>query len=202
MIGILNYNMGNLLSVKNSLDFLKIPNKFVNSPQEGESCDKLILPGVGAFGEAMYQLKLLGFDRFIKAFAKRGKPLLGLCLGMQLLLESSEEQGYFEGLGLVKGKVLSFVGKIGSLPIPHVGWNDIDIIRESDLLVGLEKNISCCFVHSFYCDFKNKKNIVGVTNYGFGFSSIFVSENIMGCQFHPEKSQQDGLAILKNFNEL
>lgn len=194
--------MGNLQSVKNSLDFLKISNKIINSPMEGKVCNKLILPGVGAFGEAMNQLKTLGFDKFIKESVKKGKPLLGLCLGMQLLMDSSEEHGYHPGLGLIKGGVYPFQGKIKNLPIPHVGWNDLTKKKESKLLKDVDDNASLYFVHSFYCDLSDKSQVVATTDYGFDFDSMFEYENIFGCQFHPEKSQKNGLNILKNFSEI
>lgn len=202
MIGIIDYKMCNLQSVKNSLDYLNIPNKFVDSPSEIKSCDKLILPGVGAFGLAMERLDKIGFTKQIKEFARKGRPLLGICLGMQLLMESSQEHGHHLGLGLIKGGVFDFKTKIKNLPIPHVGWNNINKKRESSLLKGVENGASFYFVHSFYCDLTNKKEVVTTTDYGFDFDSILESKNIYGCQFHPEKSQQDGLRILKNFNEI
>lgn len=203
MNGIINYGMGNLQSVKNSLDYLGIKNKFVNDPLDIQDCDKLILPGVGAFGMAMEKLKSLKFIPYIKEFASLGKPILGLCLGMQLLLDSSEEYGKHTGLGFISGKALSFVGKVGNLAVPHVGWNDIKIMNsKSKLLEGVGNDASCYFVHSFYCSLVNKDETVAVTNYGFEFSSVIESKNIFGCQFHPEKSQVAGLKILKNFDNI
>ncbi|MCX6762605.1 MAG: imidazole glycerol phosphate synthase subunit HisH [Candidatus Moranbacteria bacterium] len=202
MIGIINYGMGNLQSVKNSLDYLHIPNKFVNLSPEMSSCDKLILPGVGAFGLAMKQLSELKFIEPIKEFVASGKPLLGICLGMQLLLDSSEEHGNNAGLGLIRGQVLSFKEKIANLPIPHVGWNDIFFKKESKLLNNVEDGASCYFVHSFYCDLTDKKEVASTTDYGFNFDSSIESGNIFGCQFHPEKSQRVGLAILENFSKI
>lgn len=202
MIGIIDIKMCNLRSVKNSLDYLNISNKFINFPKGISDCDKLILPGVGAFGTAMEKLNKNGFTKRINKFAKDGKPILGICLGMQLLMESSEEHGHHLGLGLIKGRVLDFNGKIKNLPIPHIGWNDVVKKGESKILRDIDKVNSFYFVHSFYCDLLNKKEVVGTTDYGFGFDSVLESRNIFGCQFHPEKSQRAGLIILKNFSKI
>lgn len=202
MIGIINYKMGNLQSVKNSLDYLHIPNKIVNLPSEIIDCDKLILPGVGAFDLAMKQLSELNFVDPIRDFVALGKPLLGICLGMQLLLDYSEEHGHNLGLGLIKGKVLPFEGKIKNLSIPHVGWNDIVKRGESGLLQNIEDGANCYFVHSFYCDLDDKMGVSSITNYGFDFDSSIESNNVYGCQFHPEKSQHIGLTILENFSKI
>jgi imidazole glycerol-phosphate synthase subunit HisH len=202
MIGILDYKMGNLQSIKNSLDYLNIPNRFIDYPNEILNCDKLILPGVGAFGLAMKRLDELGFIEPIKEFVFLGKPLLGICLGMQLLLDSSEEHGHHLGLGLVKGRVLPFKEKISNLPIPHIGWNDISKKKESKLLTNIENKASFYFVHSFYCDLTDKKAVAATTDYGFDFDSVIESGNIYGCQFHPEKSQKNGMVILENFSEI
>lgn len=202
MIGILNYKMGNLQSIKNSLDYLGIPSRIVDSPAETIECDQLILPGVGAFGLAMQQLHELDLVEPIKKIIEEGRPLLGICLGMQLLLESSEEHGHHEGLGLIKGRVLPFEGAIDGLPIPHVGWNNISKKKESAILKNIGDSDSFYFVHSFYCDLVDKNEVVATTDYGFDFDSIIQSGNIIGCQFHPEKSQRAGLSILVNFSKM
>lgn len=202
MLGILNYKMGNLQSVKNSLDYLHISSKFINHPSEIADCDKLILPGVGAFGLAMEQLKELKLLDPLKKFVASGHPLLGICLGMQLLLESSEEHGFHTGLAFIRGRVLPFREKIKELPIPHVGWNNIAKKKESQLLKNIENETSFYFVHSFYCDLVDKKEVAATTDYGFDFDSVIEVGNIFGCQFHPEKSQHLGLKILENFNRI
>lgn len=202
MIGIINYGAGNLQSVKNSLDYLRIPNKIINDPSKVKNCDKVILPGVGAFGSAMKKLSDLGFAEKIKAFAGSGKPVLGICLGMQLLMETSEEQGIHSGLGLIKGKVLSFSEKIKKLPIPHMGWNEIYKSKKTLLLKDIEDGSCFYFVHGFYCQPKDKKNIAAYTDYGIKFAAVISSKNVLGCQFHPEKSQAVGLKLLENFNKL
>ena len=201
-IGIINYGVGNLTSVKNSLDFLKIPNAFITAPKEIKKFDKIILPGVGAFGAAMEKLDKLGFAGEIKKFAASGKPILGICLGMQLLFDESSEHGHHKGLGLIKGRVLPFSEKVTKLPIPLVGWNSITKNGESPLLMGINSSSSFYFVHSFYCEPKEKSVIAASSDYGIKFASIIHKNNIFGCQFHPEKSQAAGLQILKNFSNI
>jgi len=203
MIAVVDYNMGNLRSVQNA--FLKIGKEvtIVSDPNEIQKYDKLILPGVGAFGDAMEHLKQNGMDEVIKAFAKSGKPLLGICLGMQLLLESSDEFGAKEGLGLIPGKVRKFdTNKFKTtLKVPHMGWNELFVKKHSPLFNGLEDEIYLYFVHSYHaiCD---EKYTIGETEYGYPFTSAINRENIYGFQPHPEKSHDNGLKILKNFTEL
>ena len=202
MIGIVNYGIGNLQSVKNSLDFLNIPNAIINKPEEINNFDKIILPGVGAFGAAMEKLNSLGFAGEIKKFASENKPILGICLGMQLLFDEGYEHGRHKGLGLVEGKVLPFNEKVKDLPLPQIGWNNITKENISPLLENVESNSSFYFVHSFYCEPEEKDIVVANSDYGIKFASIIHKKNIFGCQFHPEKSQSAGLQILKNFNDL
>jgi len=202
MIGIVNYGIGNLQSVKNSLDFLNIPNAIINKPEEINNFDKIILPGVGAFGAAMEKLNSLGFAGEIKKFASENKPILGICLGMQLLFDEGYEHGRHKGLGLVEGKVLPFNEKVKDLPLPQIGWNNITKENISPLLENVESNSSFYFVHSFYCEPEEKYIVAANSDYGIKFASIIHKKNIFGCQFHPEKSQSAGLQILKNFNDL
>ncbi len=202
MIGIINYGMGNLQSVKNSLDFLGIPNIFVNKPQEIDQCDKIILPGVGAFGSAMEKLDKLGFSKTIRDSARRKKPILGICLGMQLLFEESEEYGFHSGLGLIKGQVLPLKKEVKKIPVPHVGWNNIHKNKDSVLLQDIKDDSCFYFVHSFYCQPNDKSITIAGTDYGIKFTVAIEKGNVFGCQFHPEKSQAYGLKLLKNFQEL
>ncbi|MBI2676554.1 MAG: imidazole glycerol phosphate synthase subunit HisH [Candidatus Yanofskybacteria bacterium] len=202
MIGIINYGVGNLTSVKNSLDFLNIPNAVTDRPEEINNFDKIILPGVGAFGAAMEKLNNFGFADKIKNFANAGKPVLGICLGMQLLFDESREYGHHKGLGLIKGRVLPFSEKVKSLPLPQIGWNNITKENASPLLENIEDNSSFYFVHSFYCKPKNQDLVTASSDYGIKFAAVIHEKNIFGCQFHPEKSQSAGLQILKNFNDL
>lgn len=201
-IGIINYGAGNLISVKNSLDYLNIPNAIVDKPGDIKSFDKIILPGVGAFGPAMEKLNNSGFADEIKNFAKKGKPILGICLGMQLLFEKSEEHGTHKGLGLIKGEVLPFSKKVKDLPLPLVGWDDIVKEKSSPLLENIETGASFYFVHSFYCQPANPEIIAASADYEIKFAAIVHQDNIFGCQFHPEKSQSAGLKILKNFSNI
>ncbi len=203
MIAVVDYNMGNLRSVQNA--FLKMGKEvtIVSDPKEIQKYDKLILPGVGAFGDAMEHLKQNGMDEAIKIFANSGKPLLGICLGMQLLLESSDEFGAHEGLGLIPGIVRKFdTSKFKTpLKVPHMGWNELFVKKQSSLFKGLEDEIYLYFVHSFHaiCD---EQYIIGETEYGYPFASAINKDNIYGFQPHPEKSHDNGLKILKNFTEL
>ena len=203
MIAVVNYNMGNLRSVENA--FLKLGEKvtIVSDPDKLKNFDKLILPGVGAFGDAMEHLKENGMDEAIKNYANSGKSLLGICLGMQLLLESSDEFGEHKGLGLIPGIVRKFdTSKFKTpLKVPHMGWNELFVQSDSPIFKALPKEIYLYFVHSFHaiCD---DKYTIGKTEYGYTFASAVNRDNIYGLQPHPEKSHQNGLKILKNFMEL
>ena len=201
-IGIINYGVGNLQSVKNSLDHLHIPNIIVNKPNEIDKCAKIILPGVGAFNPAITKLDKLLFSKRIKEFAKKQRPILGICLGMQLLFQESTEHGRHKGLGLVKGKVLPFSAKVKKLPLHLIGWNTIIKQRNSAILEGIEDNSSFYFVHGFYCQPTEESVTIASSDYGIKFSAIVQYKNIFGCQFHPEKSQASGLKILENFHNL
>ncbi len=202
MIAIIDYNMGNLRSVENAFDKLGTKTQIINDPDALKSFDKIILPGVGAYGDAMAHLKQSGMQEAITEFAKSGKPLLGVCLGMQLLFESSQEFGTHAGLGLIEGEVKGFdTSKFHTpLKVPHMGWNDIRV-KASPLFRGLEKSFYLYFVHSFHvlCD---AQYIIGSTHYGYDFPAAVQKENIYGLQPHPEKSHENGLKILQNFTEL
>ncbi|RYE53867.1 MAG: imidazole glycerol phosphate synthase subunit HisH [Sphingobacteriales bacterium] len=201
MIGIINYGMGNLASVRNALDHLSITCKIVSSPAELRDMDKIILPGVGAFGMAMENLDSTGFSEEIRELVLvKKKPLLGICLGMQLLLQRSVEHGEHNGLSIVNGDVLFFGDVISNQPIPHMGWNDVEHKKNSILYAGIEEKSSYYFVHSYYCKLSDKEDVAGSTNYGIDFDSSIEAGHIFGCQFHPEKSQKNGLNIFRNFN--
>jgi glutamine amidotransferase len=204
MIGIINYGMGNLTSVKNAIDFLQIPNKILNSAKELKEVEKAILPGVGAFGLAMENIQKMGLDEAISQFTiSQKKPLLGLCLGMQLLFESSQEHGFYNGLGLVKGSVKSLKDVVIDQPVPHMGWNDLISTETSQLLNNIPKEEQIFyFVHSFYCMAENESVVTAKVKYELEFDVVIEQGNIFGCQFHPEKSQQSGLKLLSNFCNL
>ncbi|MBN2815854.1 MAG: imidazole glycerol phosphate synthase subunit HisH [Campylobacterales bacterium] len=203
MIGIVDYNMGNLASVQNA--FLKLGTQTVveSNPEKFADYDKLILPGVGAFGDAMEHLRERKMIDSIKAFAASGKPVLGICLGMQLLFESSEEFGEHEGLGLIEGHVQAFDESefAEKLKVPHMGWNRM-FTKEHPLFIGLDKEHYLYFVHSFHVVCKNKEDVIGETDYGYMFTSAVAHNNVMGIQPHPEKSHENGLKILENFINL
>lgn len=199
MIGIIDYNMGNLASVYNACCFLNKKASIVKNPDDFKKYDRLILPGVGAFGDAIEHLNTTGIKEAIYEFAKSGKPMIGICLGMQLLFEKSYEFGEHQGLGLIDGEVKKFdkTKMSKDSKIPHIGWNTIDTHNDHTLFKGLN-NPYLYFVHSYHA-VTNKKNIIGTTKYGYEFVSAVHKDNIYGFQPHPEKSHNNGLKILKNF---
>ncbi|PRM98538.1 imidazole glycerol phosphate synthase subunit HisH [Aliarcobacter cryaerophilus] len=201
MLGIIDYNMGNLASVYNACSKFTKDLKIVKNADDLKNLDKIILPGVGAYKDAMQHLENSVLKDAILDFANSKKPLLGICLGMQLLFESSEEFGYTKGLGLIEGKVVKFdKSKMSSdLKIPHMGWNKIEN-KENQLFKDL-KNPYLYFVHSYHI-ITDDKNIIGKTNYGYEFASAVNKDNIFGFQPHPEKSHNNGLKILENFINL
>jgi len=203
MIAIVDYNMGNLASVKNAFAKLGKETVVESDPQKFKDYEKLILPGVGAFGDAMEHLKEREMIEPIRNFAKSGKPMLGICLGMQLLFESSEEFGNHEGLGLIKGKVIHFDASKFSEPlkIPHMGWNRM-FTKDHPLFNALDENHYLYFVHTYHVQCSDENDIIGVSEYGYKFTSAVAHQNIMGIQPHPEKSHENGLKILENFVKL
>jgi glutamine amidotransferase len=198
MISVIDYGAGNLLSVKKALDFLNIASVVSSKKEDIEKSDAIILPGVGAFPDAMESLNKSGLVDTIKEQAKL-KPFLGICLGMQLLFQKSFEFKECEGLGLINGEVK----KIGAegLKIPHMGWNDLKIQNNCPLLDGINEGDYVYFVHSFKA-VTDDKNINAFTIYGEKIPALVSNGNIYGAQFHPEKSSEVGLKILKNFGEL
>jgi len=203
MIALIDYNMGNLRSVKNAFEKIGSSVDIVCDADKLKNYDKIILPGVGAYKDAMDSLNSAGMKEAIVEFANSGKPLLGICLGMQLLLESSEEFGFTQGLGLVPGKVEEFdKTKFDTrLKVPHMGWNELFIQKKSPLFQGLSDEIYLYFVHSFHATCEDKYAI-GKTFYGYEFVSAVQKDNIFGFQPHPEKSHDNGLKILKNFTRI
>ena len=203
MIGIVDYNMGNLASVINAFAKIGADATLESDPTKLDQYDKLILPGVGAFGDAMAHLKENGMDEAVIDYAKTGKPLLGICLGMQLLFESSEEFGAHKGLGLIPGEVLAFNENKFDHPqkVPHMGWNELFVQEETPLFDNLKKDFYLYFVHSYHvvCD---NKYAIGKTHYGYEFVSAVQNGNIYGIQPHPEKSHKNGLTIIENFSKL
>jgi len=208
MIGIVDYNMGNLASVINAFAKVGANARVESNPAKLQEYDRLILPGVGAFGDAMENLQERGMAEAIKYYTASGKPLLGICLGMQLLFESSEEFGTTQGLGLIPGKVVAFDEEKFDHPlkVPHMGWNELfqvqnDKTTKGQLFKGLPREFYLYFVHSFHaqCD---DRYAIGKTYYGYEFVSAVQNENIYGIQPHPEKSHSNGLRIIENFANL
>jgi glutamine amidotransferase len=195
--------MGNLASVKNAFSLLGEEVVVESNPDKLSQYDKLILPGVGAYGDAMEHLQVNGMDEAVKNYAKTGNYMLGICLGMQLLFDSSEEFGSNEGLGLIPGKVVGFDTSKFSHPlkVPHMGWNRM-FTKDHPLFRDMDQEHYLYFVHSFHAVCDNTKNVIGETEYGYRFSSAVQNDNILGIQPHPEKSHKNGLTILKNFINL
>jgi imidazole glycerol-phosphate synthase subunit HisH len=197
-VAIIDYGVGNLRSVEKA--FAATGCEAVISSDESflRSVERLVLPGVGAFAACMKALEERGFDRLVRERAAVGTPLLGVCVGMQLLFEESEEFGSTRGLGLLKGSVRKFDG---DLVVPQVGWNRIHQQQPHALFEGIADGAFCYFVHSFYCEPRDEAVVVGRTEYGQRYASVVADKNICGVQFHPEKSQDVGLRMLKNFAE-
>lgn len=201
MVGILDYGMGNLMSVSNALDYLKIKNTIVEDSEKIKTLSHLIIPGVGAFPYAMDIIRSRELFDPILDFANEGNPVLGVCLGMQLLASHGEEMKKTDGLGLISGRVSKIETKYR---IPHMGWNGLKIQRDHPILRGVKKDSDVYFVHSYCFQCANQSNILTSTEYGVIFTSMIANEegNVIGAQFHPEKSQKQGLRILKNFSEM
>lgn len=203
MIAIVDYKMGNLASVKNAFHVLKQDVVVEDDPDKLHTYDKIILPGVGAYGDAMNHLKENGMDEAVKAFAQRGNPLLGICLGMQLMFDESQEFGNTKGLGLIEGEIVAFEQERFNTPlkVPHMGWNKMFTHKHSDLFTGLDESFYLYFVHSFHVK-TDEKYIMGTTQYGYDFTSAVHKDNLYGFQPHPEKSHENGLKIVQNFINL
>ncbi len=202
MIAIIDYGVGNLFSLRSSIESLGIEATVTNNAEVIKKADKLILPGVGAFRDAAWKLKESGLREVVIEEAKKGKPLLGICLGMQMLFDQSFEYGCHEGLGLISGNVIPLKDKIPeTLNVPHIGWNALSIKRQSPILKYLKDGDHVYFVHSFFVDGANP-NTTATAEYGVSVTGSVQNGNIFGCQFHPEKSGKVGLSILKAFSEL
>ena len=203
MIAIVNYNSSNLTSVKNALDFLRHDSVITSDPREIAKADKIILPGVGAFGYGMENLKKWGLEEVLtEQVIKNKKPFLGICLGMQLICKKSYEEGEFQGLGWIDGEVVRFNLEDKKLPVPHVGWNNVACNPASPIFKDTNPQQTFYFVHSYYCDVKNRDLVTGWCDYGIMFPAALQKDNIYAVQFHPEKSQTEGLEILRKFAEL
>jgi glutamine amidotransferase len=200
MIAVINYGLGNLHSVQKAVANVGGAAVVTDDAQEIMGADKVILPGVGAFADGMKGLESRGLVPVVRNVAAQGKPLLGICLGMQLLFEESEEQGHHLGLGLLAGKVVLFQDP--GVKVPQIGWNQVQIDKQSDLISGINDGEYFYFNHGYYCIPGETRDVLTRTDYGTSFASAVERETIFGVQFHPEKSQHSGLLILKNFVEL
>lgn len=201
MIAIIDYDAGNMKSVEKALDFLGAEYIVSRNEEELRKADKLILPGVGAFGDAMSKLDSYGLSAVIKELVGAGKPILGICLGLQLMFEESEETPGVRGLSLLKGKIVRFDDSFG-LKIPQIGWNSLDFPKTSKLFAGVEEGSYVYFVHSYYLKAEDEGIVAATCEYGNHVHAAVESGNIYACQFHPEKSSDVGLRILKNYIEL
>lgn len=201
MIGIIDYDAGNIKSVEKALIYLGQETVVTRDSQVLRSCDKLILPGVGSFGDAMENLHKFQLIPVIREMIEEKKPFLGICLGLQLLFESSEESPGVEGLGILKGKILRIPPKEG-LKIPHMGWNSLKLQNEGRLFRGIPQDTYVYFVHSYYLHAQEPQIVKAVTDYSVSIHASVEKDNVFACQFHPEKSSQYGLKILENFANL
>lgn len=198
MIAIVDYGMGNLRSVQKAFEFVGASAVITDQPSEVVRAERVVLPGVGAFGDAMRNLKAAGLiDPIVKAISD-GRPFLGICLGLQLMFSESEEMGHHRGLDVVPGRVVRFPD---GERIPQIGWNQIHIRRDTPLLAGVPDGAFFYFVHSYYVAPDRDSDAVATTDYGIDYTSIAGNGRAFGVQFHPEKSQDAGLKLLKNFAE-
>jgi glutamine amidotransferase len=191
---------GNLRSVQKALETVGASVERTDDPRKVLSGKRVVLPGVGAFGDFTSGLRSRGLEEAVKDVASRGVPLLGICVGMQALFDVGEEMGEYVGLGLLAGKVVRFAESL-AVKIPHTGWNEVEVEKESPLLNGIISGAFVYFNHSYYCQPWNSNDVIGVTDYGLKYACVVQRGNVFGVQFHPEKSQGVGLQILKNFLE-
>ena len=202
MVAIVDYGVGNLFSLTSSLAAIGAEVVVTNDSKVLKNADQIILPGVGAFEDAAKKLRRCGLDKIIVELAQKGKPIMGICLGMQMLFEKSYEYGEHKGLGLIKGDVVPMKGVIpDNLKIPHIGWNPLIFKRISPLFCNIQDGDCVYFVHSYYA--ANCENaVIATAEYGNELTAAVQNKNVFGCQFHPEKSGKVGLAILKAFTEM
>ncbi len=202
MVAIIDYGVGNLFSLVSSLKKIGADAEITSDKQKIENADRIILPGVGAFADAIAKLRESGLDDLVISQAKLGKPVMGICLGMQMLFEKSYEFGEHNGLGLISGEVVPMKGAIpDTLKIPHIGWNALKFKQDNELFKYINNGDCVYFVHSFYAENCNS-SLIATAEYGRELTAAVASGNIYGCQFHPEKSGEVGLKILKAFCEL
>jgi len=195
-VAIIDYGVGNLRSVEKAFAAVGVDALVTSDKQTLRNAERLVLPGVGAFGACMRELKRTGLDELVLDRVEQGTPLLGVCVGMQMLFEESSEFGRTRGLGILKGSVQRFSAELN---VPHVGWNQVSQKSSDPLFEGVLPDSFFYFVHSYYCEPSDPDVMVGQTDYGVSFASIVAERNVCGVQFHPEKSQEAGLRMLRNF---
>ena len=202
MIAIVDYGVGNLFSLRSSFAMIGAEAEVTGDPDRLRSVDRIVLPGVGAFADAADKFRAAGLDRVLREEAAKGKYLLGICLGMQMLFDRSHEFGTHTGLGLIGGEVLPMVGRIPrSLKIPHIGWNGLILKKEHPLFRHVREGDAVYFVHSYYAD-NCEEHVLATAEYGLELTAAVGRDNVLGCQFHPEKSGEVGLNILRAFCEM
>jgi len=207
MIAIIDYDIGNLRSVQKALEHVGADARLITTPEELAKADKVVLPGVAAFGDAVVELRSMGLADPLADAVRGGMPFLGFCLGLQMLFETSEENGVHEGLGLLPGKVVKFDFDADELAghrlsVPHMGWNQLSIRRPCPMLDGIDDGAFVYFAHSYYVVPSDESVIATTTMYGLEFTSSVWKDNVFATQFHPEKSQKVGLRLLENFVRL
>ena len=200
MIAIIDYGAGNLRSVRNALTHLGADVTTASTPDQLEGAEKIVLPGVGAFGAGMAALRAAGFEAPLHEEVEAGVPLIGICLGMQYLFESSDEMGIHKGLALLPGRVTRF--PVDGPKVPHIGWNQLHARQDTPLLDGVQDGSYAYFVHSYYVEASDPADVLATTDYGIEYASVVGRGKLFGIQPHPEKSQATGLRILKNFVEM
>ncbi|MBI3529695.1 MAG: imidazole glycerol phosphate synthase subunit HisH [Betaproteobacteria bacterium] len=200
-IAIVDYGMGNIRSILNALREVGSDGELISNPSDIARRSKLILPGVGAFGEAMNNLRQSGVDEALEKARQAGASVLGICLGMQLMFSVSEEGGVHQGLDWIKGRVIRFPDQ-PDLRVPHMGWNELTFTRNHDLTVDVGDGSDVYFLHSFHCACEHPEDVLATSDYGLRFTAMFAHDNLYGIQFHPEKSQHPGLTMLRNFAQM
>jgi glutamine amidotransferase len=198
VIGIINYGMGNLGSVRNAFEHLGFDADICSQPERADEFDRLVLPGVGSFRSGMESLDGLRWTAILKSCVSSGRPLLGICLGMQLLFDRGDEHGPTRGLGLIRGEVVKLTPCVPN-KVPHVGWNNLNSIKAHPLFEGVKPNIDFYFVHSYHCVPIDPSDTIATCDFGGEFVAGVAHGNVVGVQFHPEKSQPAGMRILENF---